>query len=889
MKKNFHRIITIWEKHFSLFFCIFIVLFTLFLYRDYLVGNKVFVSTGDAMDLYDQFYPNLYNVAEHIENGNTNIQMDFTIGLGTEFNIGFPTFNNIPALFGTKNVAYLMGFVQILKVICAGIFSYFYFIVMGKKKYVAAIGAISYSFCGHMLVRQFWLSYATEVAVFAIWLLCCELWIMKKDFRWLPLGTFFLVVNLSSVYYIILYLLLCCAYIIFRYLYEGYFKEIKKYGLWSLLAVVSVSLFTYGFRQFLSGISSSVSSERFESGVTSISGYGEFWGNLKELFTLFARTVGVTILGSGKTYVGEADYLTAPTFYIGILCLIILIPVWLELKKRNKVLLLLAALAVAAYVFINPFRRIVNGYADENYKLSSFWILVLGIYVVVQGLDMLLQNMKRYQLLIILTEVFIIELVGAWAITSNYWAIDNKMMLFTMAAAGIYLLVLQWNYFTHDKRYICFILTMMVVVEAGVQMESCLQKMTVLSMETLEDKKYYNDYTNEVLDCLASENEKQDYRINKQYFSYRYNDAWVQGYYGTSFYLGGVGVGNNIVNLYDTLKLPTADAGYKYAYGTSPYTEINTLLGVKYILNRNSQIMNYGYDVCYSDFDIYALENKNTLSWGYGYDNYISFDEYLAMDINSRRKSIVNACVVDESSIEHYGNIDHVEAEELLFDIEEYDKYKVEANYVDGTFWVPSIEEGEVLVIDAAFDLPENEYRAILSYLSEDDILQYHVRVDSEESQLFEINAPGTSAFAFYYSDGVNLLPVLDVECYIVPSNLYYKEYNDGVEDLSRSEMNIQEFSGEYISGSTTCDDDKIFCLAVPFGNWKVYVDGEEKDTFLVNMAFTGFFVNEGEHFIEAVYSNDLALFQNVVKYVILALCAIWIIVLSVRNKKVRI
>lgn len=82
MKLIWTKMLNIANKKYALLFCLFLIVFTAFLYRDYLTGDKVFVSTGDAMDLYDQFYPDLLNVAEYIESGDTRTQMDFSIGLG---------------------------------------------------------------------------------------------------------------------------------------------------------------------------------------------------------------------------------------------------------------------------------------------------------------------------------------------------------------------------------------------------------------------------------------------------------------------------------------------------------------------------------------------------------------------------------------------------------------------------------------------------------------------------------------------------------------------------------------------------------------------------------------------------------------------------------------
>ena len=120
--------------------------------------------------MYDQFYPNLLHISNVFKQGMFREQMDLTYGLGTELCVIFPNINTITAYFGSGNVAYLLGLTQAIKVLLSGVFFYKYIRLFEKKEITAFIAACGYAFCGHMMIRQFWVIYATETLIFALWL-----------------------------------------------------------------------------------------------------------------------------------------------------------------------------------------------------------------------------------------------------------------------------------------------------------------------------------------------------------------------------------------------------------------------------------------------------------------------------------------------------------------------------------------------------------------------------------------------------------------------------------------------------------------------------------------------------------------------------------------------
>lgn len=880
------------KRNASILFVLCFVLLTLFCYRDFLTGKKFFVSLNDAMDMYDQFYPNLVNLAKHIECGDTKTQIDFSYALGTEISFGIPTFSTAPAYFGVENIAYLMGLMQVFKMLIAGISFYFYVILMGKRKYIASICAIAYAFCGHMIVRQYWLSYATEVALFAFWLFTFELWERKKNRAWLPLATVIFALNLSSVYYLVLYAGIIGAYIIFR---AFYFEEFAFSRVWKQIMLCGLfAIVGFGLPQIVSQFSQAISSNRFQTGASKAVSADFIYSRLTEINTLICRTIGVNMLGSGKAFSGVMDYLRAPVFYIGLLGLMLILPIFLRLGIKQKLCILFVGMCAGGYIFINILRKVANGFADDGYKMSSFWIIVVMVFTVAQGLDLILKEFKKNDLLILLIEAIGIEAICAYNLCQTIWKVNNQGILITMGMAALYAGLFIFYYFCQhgkDKEILLIILLFFAFLEAGMQLDNTLQTMRVMKKEEFGDRIRYNDYTLEALEYLEKENELQDYRIDKQYFSYRYNDAWIQGYNGTSFYLGGTGADRNVTELYEMMKLPCAEQGYKYSYGTSPFTELGTVMGIRYIISQRTPIINYGYEQIYDTDGIYVFENQNAIPIGYSYNQYITRREYENLDLNSQRKSIVDVGVIEElSDVENY-EIKKADWKELSVDYEQYKEYAVNlwCEEERNIYYLPrAIEEDEVLVVQTLLPLEESQSRGIIDYYTNEWCMCYTVRMDQGERQVFDINAEGTYAFAIAPKAGEPYLEMNDVVAYIIPKDVYYEKYRKAVAELKEGSLDVEEFSGDYISGRVKSDKNQIFCLAVPYGNWKIYIDGKEVDTFLVNVAFTGCVIEEGNHLVEARYSHFSSTVNIIAQYVAVLVATGWGIVMIVKMRRTK-
>ena len=80
-------------------------------------------------------------------------------------------------------------------------------------------------------------------------------------------------------------------------------------------------------------------------------------------------------------------------------------------------------------------------------------------------------------------------------------------------------------------------------------------------------------------------------------------------------------------------------------------------------------------------------------------------------------------------------------------------------------------------------------------------------------------------------------------------------------------------FSGLTKIESIDVKDDGVMMLSLPYSEgWKIFVDGEEADKFIIGSAFTGIGLNKGSHNIQMIYTTPGLFYGAVVTFVSLAL-----------------
>jgi len=75
--------------------------------------------------------------------------------------------------------------------------------------------------------------------------------------------------------------------------------------------------------------------------------------------------------------------------------------------------------------------------------------------------------------------------------------------------------------------------------------------------------------------------------------------------------------------------------------------------------------------------------------------------------------------------------------------------------------------------------------------------------------------------------------------------------------ELKRNELKIEEFSNTSFKGTMNCDAGQIVMTTIPYDSyWKVYVDGNEVDTYRLADTLLGFNMAQGKHTVEIKYKS---------------------------------
>jgi len=93
---------------------------------------------------------------------------------------------------------------------------------------------------------------------------------------------------------------------------------------------------------------------------------------------------------------------------------------------------------------------------------------------------------------------------------------------------------------------------------------------------------------------------------------------------------------------------------------------------------------------------------------------------------------------------------------------------------------------------------------------------------------------------------------IKDIETYVIDIN----EIMDNQNNIDKFIFDKEKTKGDNIEGNIEVTKDGYFLINIPYDKgFKIYVDGEKTDYEKVNMAFIGFKISEGNHYIKIQYT----------------------------------
>ncbi len=293
----------------------------------------------------------------------------------------------------------------------------------------------------------------------------------------------------------------------------------------------------------------------------------------------------------------------------------------------------------------------------------------------------------------------------------------------------------------------------------------------------------------------------------------------------------------------------------KYLGGTPV---LDSLFGVKYLVCEKDESRPL-YDYLYSyGNDLIAYQNPYALSIAYGVDedllkfNIASEDYYSPF---TRMNAMVTSMLGEDETLELF-------KPETLVDIST--ENAVESTVASHYKYVPLMEGTDASVV---YTITVTDTDTLYCYFPSDYTREVDLYLNGERLDTYY----GNETYRIMELGSFDIGETVTVKLTLKSENLYIREnenffcyldsetFKEYMPRLQTSRFNIQDYTESYFEGTINiAEDDNVVFTSIAYDEgWKIYLDGQEIDTFKLIDGTIGFYAEEGEHTLVMKYRPD--------------------------------
>jgi uncharacterized membrane protein YfhO len=732
-----------------------LLMLAIWAYGSFWFTDNVFLFKDIGSDSINGLYPIYYWNAEILEKEGSFSWWSFSTGIGQNTMIGSygDPFLFLSYLFGKDALIHLLGIIEPLKVVLAGISIYAYLRMMNLGFYASLVGAICYAFSGFMMIGSGWYGFTTEGLYFALLLLALELFILKG--KWL---LFPLVICLTAMLMpvdVYLMALLVGTYAVVRILHENNLNWIDLLKKLSFLAFLGILGIMMGAFLVLPTLELMVNSPR-------VLGGSSFFDTLssKSIFDLTNPDLMATtkarwlapdlLIDDNRNFKGAMNFLEAPAIYAG-LPVIILAPMAFQLIQKRERIFYGILLGLYLLPLLFPYFRYAFWlFTGDYYRLYSLFVIIAMLILSVRALNELFKADKF---------PWIGFGVGALLMFYMLFSITNSQVVnlnevsrnFTVIFILSYLICigLMSSKVFRNKASLFFLL--ILILELGSTAYSTLNNRRVATASEFEkDKLGYNDYSRDAVKWIKAK-DASNFRIEKNYASYNNNlilhastnDAKVQDYWGTRSYHSFNHL--NYVRFLSALDIINEkdENQTRWIAGVGMRPMINFLMGNKYFLSNQGKDaqLGFGYEYRHTVGDVSIFENPNYVPFGATYDKVIrrsdfdKLDKSLVQNVYGKKDiALLKACVMEDEDLKKVDlpiyKVDTINAQNFAFESLINDTKALRAEAFQMTKFKNDHFQGKISIKDKKkilfFSMPQDK--------------GWTVKVDGKVAEILKVN-----------------------------------------------------------------------------------------------------------------------------------------------------
>ncbi len=629
-------------------------------------------SRGSPAISYNAVLPSLVHLSRYIRTDGIP-RWSFYIGMGQNvFPEGLSSpFTTLIILLPFDKIPFGMAWLEVLKIVLAGLCFYGYLRTMGLTKFTGFAGSLLYAFSGFIIVGSAWYSYSATGVSVALLLLAFEKLYRKNDARWFPPAVALLGASVFSLYTYGMFLLL---YSLVRFLDENRWNVrlyslllLKMAGLGALGIAISFICFIGGALHILQSPRVSGHVGYFQSlrqvpvfGLENWSITRASWGvPFLHLKTAVLRMFSSDIMGIGEYFRGWYNYLEAPLFYCGLVTLLLVPSMFAALDKRRKWLFGIFAAIWVLIVIFPYFRYAYNLFAGDYYKtgISLIVSLVMLLYGL-RALDYYDRTPRPNPWYLFGSYCGLMALLFGINFPDRPGIVQDDVRLSVAAFLTIYAALIYLMRFAAFRNIAKIALLATLIIEvATFSHASVNQRLTMTGRELAEERTGYNDFSVDAAAYLKRI-DHGFYRVTKDYFSgtaihTSFNDAQIQDFFGTRSYSSF-----NQLSYVDFLQetgviSDTEETATRWIIGLRNRPVLQSLCSVKYNLTKSPAAGFYrtGFDSIAQFGDVTVERNDYFLPLGFTYEKYVPLGTMMKMEGRMRRLIMLTACVLDDSLV----------------------------------------------------------------------------------------------------------------------------------------------------------------------------------------------------------------------------------------------
>lgn len=766
----------------------------------YPFGDKI-VAFGDG---YNQ-YPGILNNFLNIIKGKESLFYSFKglLGFNTFPTLIYYTFNitNILGLL-FNNVIKFYNFIVIFKIALCSLTMYLYLNNLNKNK-INYLFSICYALSAYNLLYYFNYMWFDSVILLPIVMLGIDK--IFKENKYL-LYVISLSISIISNFYIgYMICIFSVIYFIYKSIINGFNKNrIIKYLLYSLLSgLISSFALIPTILELLNGKADLIeefAKDYFKFDLDAI--------NIFYKLTFASFSNGDLEYGTPNVYVSIFIYINAMLYFFNSK---------INLKERLASLgIFLFFLLSVSFNLIDYFWHMMSMpifYPVRYSFIISFFLIYLGFKNYIN------YDKKSLKFNIIFYSIFILLILIGFYTSGNLDVDERTNLMAKLIYLGISLIFIMYYIFMLNnksfKNYIVYVLIIELCFNSFLSFKNNGNDNTY--------SKFINKYnnTNEVLNNI---NDNDFYRVDL-YDKATLNNGLLHEYNEIS-YFSSVRNSNTFKYAKDILGINVHDdCSSRYNYN-NPI--VNSLLGVKYIINNNVDYYDKINNNLYLNNDATNLgfiTTENILNIDYKEDDFPNNLNNLVKVINNNNKDIINI-------------------------IEPSDK-TVTCNKISKFCFF----NGEDYYVKYEYTSNKDEFLFINNFNVGKDDDHYELYLNNEY-----INIENKAFILVHKGDTINFKISVDKKSVDYNVSLYsvdYNVYKEFIKNINKNKMIIDNYYDDHhlTVKVNINDNNKLLYTSIAADNgWKIYVDGILTKPEKIYNAVIGLKLEEGNHTIEFKY-----------------------------------